>query len=190
MISIDREKVIYDVANLSYVVADVRRGHFSPHSLHHVFDIREPGNIDRVNGILDLAIAEVNALISSYANGNAASSLSARPRPASQSAKGTLRQSALSDYCVAAAHEYLVARVMADWLETAFPPALAAISLSVSGSTSLKSVSASSSKSGSDEAVAIWREKRDAAKAEFLASLSAASRATSPYAFSRRLPPI
>lgn len=68
-------------------------------------------------------------------------------------------------------HEYLVTRVFTDWLEIAFPPLLS---------------TTSSVRAGSDNIIAIWREKCEAAGK----ALQSAATFLSCRSFTRRLPPI
>ena len=51
-----REQLLYDIKNLAHVEGDVLADE-AQHSKHHVQDIGEEGNIDRVTRMLDLAIA-------------------------------------------------------------------------------------------------------------------------------------
>ncbi len=98
---IDRDIIIEDVADLAYVVGDVHSGERSAHRLHQTFDICAEGNIDRVNRILDLGTAEINLMLRHYRH-----DIGVRDQ--------------LVEKCV---HEYLVARVMADWLAVTLPEA-------------------------------------------------------------------
>ncbi len=189
---IDREQVIHDVENLAYIVADVREGQYPAHSLHQLFDVRAPGNIDRINRLLDVAIAELHTLL---------------PNPLRDAFSRSLNGSSSSNYTsldfsnnytsldfsniVAAAHEYLVTRVFTDWLELTLPPS-AAISVAT-GRTSVSATtytSASTSRSGADEAIRIWREKCESAKSTLLATAASQSSLLTPTAFTRRLPPL
>jgi hypothetical protein len=52
----DREALLYDIANVSYVEGDVMPTD-DAHTKHQVFDITEDGNVDRVTRVLDLAHA-------------------------------------------------------------------------------------------------------------------------------------
>ena len=155
-----RKAVLYDVANLAYVVGDVREGEYTAHSLHHTFDICAPGNIDRVNRVLDLAIAEVEAIV------NPPYGISGRV------VEKLLRN---------LVHEYLVARVFYDWLTVAFPPGLSA-----NGTRSSANVSGSSSKATVDNVISIWKEKTSEARK----TLETAVRNGSTKILTRRVSPI
>lgn len=103
----DRKRVLYDVGNLAFVVADVREDKHSAHSLHQTFDILESGNIDRVNGILDLASAEVGVLLNRHIQSGATCKVN--------SPEDRLKRELV--------HQFLVARVLADWLSITLPEA-------------------------------------------------------------------
>ncbi|MDE6335300.1 MAG: hypothetical protein K2L34_01900 [Muribaculaceae bacterium] len=155
-----RKAVLYDVANLAYVVGDVREGEYTAHSLHHTFDICAPGNIDRVNRVLNLAIAEVEAIV------NPPHGISGRGM------EKLLRN---------LVHEYLVARVLYDWLTVAFPPGLSA-----NGTRLSANVSGSSSKAAADNVISIWKERTSEARK----ALETAVRNGSTKILTRRVPPI
>lgn len=171
-IAIDREEVLHDVANLAYVVADVREGEYSAHSLHHTFDVCAPGNIERSNRILDLAIAEAENMLRI-----AEASYPHRPGGPFCRIVSSFRQLSNEDiiYLRHLVHEYLVTKVFTDWLEIAFPPLIAA---SASGGGAIKT--------GADNILSIWREKCESAKSSLLSARASLSIRCTP----RRLPPI
>lgn len=96
---INREEIIGDVADLAYVVGDVNSDGATPHRLHQTFDICAEGNIERVNRMIDLATAEVNVMLRHYRDDVG------------------VRDRLVERYV----HEYLVARVMYDWLSVTIP---------------------------------------------------------------------
>lgn len=155
----DREKVINDVENLAYIVADVREGHYPAHSLHQTFDVSAPGNIERVNHMLDLAIAEAENMLEAS---------SGRPDTAEEE---LINHSGIR----AIVHEYLVGRVLTDWLETALPPPAA--------------LTATGSRSATDDAIRIWREKSEAAEKALKSAINS-FKSYKSCCFVRRLPPI
>ncbi|MCD8388106.1 MAG: hypothetical protein LUD17_14670 [Bacteroidales bacterium] len=89
----DRERLMYDLRNCAWI-----EGHLMPeeeqHARHTVMDICEPGNIDRVEAMIALACAEAQALIG--------------PLPEAWPIE---------------LHEYVLCRVLADWLSIAWPSA-------------------------------------------------------------------
>ena len=172
-----RKAVLYDVANLAYVVGDVREGEYTAHSLHHTFDICAPGNIDRVNRVLNLAIAEVEAIVNPP-HGISGRGIVPRSRGISGYDKVYRGMEKLLRNLV---HEYLVARVFYDWLTVAFPPGLSA-----NGTRSSANVSVSSSKTATDNVISIWKEKTSEARK----ALEAAVRNGSTKILTRRVPPI
>lgn len=165
------ESVVQDVANLVYVIADVREGQYDAHSLHHTFDLCAPGNIDRAHRILDLAGAEVEALL--YGGDKGMAGVKFRGGTAK---RGDRIRWQLIERLV---HEYLVARVLADWLAVAFPPLLA----SLAATSSSRNVS----RTGLDSVVEQWKER----SAEVWNALECAVRSmTTTVAFPRRIPPL
>ena len=72
-------------------------------------------------------------------------------------------------------HEYLVAKVVADWLEVAFPPITAHMSGTVSSRVT-------------DSVVSVWKEKAATALSELTDAVRTI--ASGPSAFGRRIPPI
>ncbi len=144
-----RKAVLDDVANLAFVVGDVREGEYTAHSLHQTFDICAPGNIDRVNRVLDLAISEVETL------------LTRSRHPAAKKSDSKAFEKLVCNLM----HEYLVARVFYDWLTVAFPPALSANT----GRTSSKTA---------DNVIAIWKEKASEARTALESALRTTRQAT------------
>lgn len=128
----DPGRVLADVSALAYVIADVRSESYSPHTLHNLFDIAEPGNVERAENVMCLAAGEVEALLSRHNAGIDLTGVSCR---------ATLR------YLRRLIHEYIVACVLLDWLRVAFPP-IAAIMRSGSVSTA------------ADNPMEIWKEKK------------------------------
>lgn len=97
----NRESLIYDISNLAFTVADLREGERSPHALHQVFDVCQPGNIDRVDRVMRLAYSEILHALGGY-----------RPRDSQE----LLRLHELM-------REYVTTRVLADWLSITLPEA-------------------------------------------------------------------
>lgn len=153
-----RKAVLYDVANLAYVVGDVREGEYSAHSLHHTFDICAPGNIDRVNRVLSLAVAEVEAILNQLSSTHCCFG-------SDKTMEKLIRN---------LVHEYLVARVLTDWLTVAFPPGLSA------------KFGGGSTRTFADNIISIWKGKTSEARVALVAAVRNGRRR----AVSRRVPPI
>ncbi len=96
MIKINREKVLRDVANLAYVAADIKTGRYTPHELHQTFDICEGENLERIDHIIAIALEELRTL---------------------------LPNGVLTPLQALYAHEYVVARILADWFSITLPEA-------------------------------------------------------------------
>lgn len=96
---LNRKKLLYDIANLAYTIADT--GENNRHTLHRVRDICQDGNIDRVNSVIDLAYSKVMTVL-----------------------KVRLRiPPEIKLHLKEAVHEYLVCCVLADWLAITLPEA-------------------------------------------------------------------
>lgn len=111
---VDREKVLRDVANLAYVAADIREGRFRPHELHQTFDICEGENLERIDHIIAIATEELKHLLAVY------------PLPESEMTAAHCYNPAhtqCSELSALYCHEYVVARVLGDWLSITLPEA-------------------------------------------------------------------
>ncbi len=122
-----RQRLIYDIANLAYVLGDVL-GEDAQHVAHLVQDITEEGNADRVARVLDIAHEEcVNALYP-YAKEDLPEEQiyldDASPKRDTYAivlrlpegfSQTTVRL--LQDYI----HEYMVCRALQDWLAIVYP---------------------------------------------------------------------
>ena len=166
----DKKLVMQEVANLLYVIGDVREGEYTAHTLHNTFDICAPGNIDRAHKTLDLAVAQVETLV--YSGSCSSGRVGAVGIGRGVVGGWDLLQWRLVSRLV---HEYLVAKVVADWLEVAFPPITAHMSGTVSSRVT-------------DSVVSVWKEKAATALSELTDAVRTI--ASGPSAFGRRLPPI
>jgi hypothetical protein len=124
-----RERLLYDIENCAFVEGDVMETD-SEHRRHPVMDIAQDGNIDRVLRTLDLAFAECVEMLYPYSK---------------ETVEDVVLDDALDEpeeYEVALAlpasfsmstvrllrsliHEYLVCRVLWDWLSMTDKPAAA-----------------------------------------------------------------
>lgn len=122
-----RSELLYDAENYSFVEGDIMKTD-DDHDRHHVFDIGQEGNIDRVTRVLNLAHAECVEMLYPYTKEaipeeqEALDDILSAPEaydialtlPATFS-QSTVRL--LSNLI----HEYLVCRVLADWMSITNP---------------------------------------------------------------------
>ena len=146
-----REELLYDIRNNAYVEGDVMQAK-TEHDRHQVQDIGEDGNIDRVTRVLDLAHAECEEALFPYTKENVEQESEMDDTPTyvepvdetldeeftdeTPDAKPTgdyvIRLLVPDEYSkttvrliVRYIHEYMVCRVLADWLSITNPPASA-----------------------------------------------------------------
>lgn len=122
-----RSELLYDVANYSFVEGDIMKTD-DEHARHQVFDITQNGNVDRVTRVLNLAHAECVEMLFPYTKQELPD-----------------RQDSLNDKLIAPEeyhivmnlpngfsfttvkllqsmlHEYLVCRVLSDWMSITNP---------------------------------------------------------------------
>ena len=126
---IKREALIYDIANMAYVIADT--GDDGRHSLHRVRDICESGNIDRVSRMLGLAYSQLLSVLlpvltSPKFDPHRDLSVGVHDYEFRLNLKGhhkyaltKERQLKIKEF----SHEYMVCMVLADWLGVTMPEA-------------------------------------------------------------------
>ncbi len=122
-----RSELLYDAANYSFVEGDIMKAD-DEHARHQVFDIAAKGNIDRVTRVLNLAHAECVEMLFPY---------SKEEIPEGQEAMTDV-MTAPEEYHIVLnlpdgfslttlkllthlVHEYLVCRVLADWMSITNP---------------------------------------------------------------------
>lgn len=122
-----RRHLLYDVANYAFVEGEIV-GEDAEHVHHQVTDITEEGNVDRVTRVLNLAHAEVVELLYPYTKEEISDEgetlddaftepeayevMLRLPGDFSKTTVELLRQ---------LIHEYLVCRVLHDWLTITYP---------------------------------------------------------------------
>lgn len=122
-----RSELLYDAANYSFVEGDIMKAD-DDHARHQVFDIAAKGNIDRVTRVLNLAHAECVEMLYPYTKEEVPEGESALddvlhvpeeyrivmnlPDGFSQTTVKLLQTMI---------HEYLVCRVLADWMSITNP---------------------------------------------------------------------
>jgi hypothetical protein len=122
-----RKELVYDAENYSFVEGDIM-GADEQHAKHQVIDIGQEGNIDRVTRVLDLVHAECVEMLYPYTKTEIPTNT-----------KGlddilTERQEYYIDLVLPKAfsmttinllekliHEYMVSRVLADWMSITHP---------------------------------------------------------------------
>ena len=146
-----REELLYDIRNNAYVEGDVMQVK-TEHDRHQVQDIGEDGNIDRVTRVLDLAHAECAEALFPYTKENMEQEtemddtptyvepvdetldeeFTDEPPDAKPTGDYVIRLLVPDEYSkttlrliVRYIHEYMVCRVLSDWLSITNPPAAA-----------------------------------------------------------------
>lgn len=115
-----RSELLYDVQNYAYVESDIM-GEEKQHAQHQLADVCEDGNVDRVSRILAVVHAEVKEMLYPYTK-RAPSDMEVDDileAPERYDVDMTVPES-MSETTVQLLskliHEYMVYRVMADWL--------------------------------------------------------------------------
>lgn len=144
-----REELLYDIKNYAYVEGDVMQVNLE-HDRHQVFDIGEDGNIDRVTRMLDLSHAECVEALFPYTKEQVEQKTEMNNAPTATYMEiqeqgedvltddQTLENEKPKDYeisllvpdeyskttaklLVRYIHEYMVCRVLADWMSITNP---------------------------------------------------------------------
>lgn len=127
MLSFKREELLYDAGNYSYVEGDIMKAE-DEHAKHQVFDIVQDGNVDRVTRVLNLAHSECVEMLFPYTKNEIQSDgcmlddkltepesydiILSLPKCFSMTTVRLLKD---------LVHEYLVCRVLADWMSITNP---------------------------------------------------------------------
>lgn len=123
-----RDQLLYDISNYAFVEGDIM-GEDAEHARHQVRDIAEEGNVDRVTRVLNLAHDECVEQLYPYTDdevddGEALDDVLESPERYTivmhlpdGFAKSTL------NLVRTLVHEYMVCRVLQDWLSITFPNA-------------------------------------------------------------------
>lgn len=116
-----RSELLYDVKNIAWVEGDVITTD-DEHDRHEIMDIGEDGNVDRVTRVMDLALAHCRELLFPYSRTNVdeteerddeleePEAYTIELRVPDDFSKSTLT------YLEKLIHEYLVYRVLMDWM--------------------------------------------------------------------------
>ncbi len=121
-----RSELLYDIANSAFVTGDVI-GEENEHAHHLVTDVTQEGNIDRVTRMLDLAFADLDEKLYPYTKGDIEDGTEADDKMG-ETEKYVLSLSLPSSFSATTlrlvaklAHEFLVCRVLHDWLGVTSP---------------------------------------------------------------------
>lgn len=122
-----RTELLYDVKNYAYVEADVM-GDDKQHAQHVLADIGEEGNVDRVNRVLSVVHSEVVEMLYPYTKEEPIEETIEDMMTApdkyeiEMNIPNTMSRTTLL-HLENLIHEYMVYRVLSDWLRTTYPQA-------------------------------------------------------------------
>ncbi|MCI7654318.1 MAG: hypothetical protein MSS51_08600 [Bacteroidales bacterium] len=116
-----RSELLYDIKNIAYVEGDVIRTD-NEHERHQIMDIGEDGNIDRVSRVMDLAMSQCRELLYPYSRMNV-EEVEQRDDVLTTPEEYTIELLLPDDFSKSTLtllekliHEYLVYRVLMDWM--------------------------------------------------------------------------
>lgn len=122
-----RAQLLYDISNNSYVEADVLQ-EGEGHSKHQVFDIVQEGNVDRVTRILNLVYSECVEFLYPYVKEDIPDDVVSLDDILTEPEEYIITLSLPITFSMTTVrklkeliHEYLVSRVLADWLSMTLP---------------------------------------------------------------------
>ena len=117
----ERQELLDDIKNYAYIEGDTMKRD-EPHDKHQVFDICEEGNIDRVTRVLDLTFAQCVELCFPYAKREVKEKTS-RDDELEYEDEYVMKLSLPDSFSETTVdllekliHEYMVYRVMEDWM--------------------------------------------------------------------------
>ncbi len=121
-----RQELVYEIGNLGYIIRDSSKRD-TPDEYKNVADINANGNTDRISRLLDLAYADVMRILSAYVDHKVdfdAYGNDIQQDPDSYFVMITLKhempgttENLLRIYI----HEFMVAKVMSEWLSVVAP---------------------------------------------------------------------
>ena len=122
-----RSELLYDAANYSFVEGDIMKAD-DEHARHQVFDIAERGNIDRVTRVLNLVHAECVEMLFPYTKEEIADGQEALNDVLTAPEEYHIVLNLPVGFSLTTVrllqnliHEYLVCRVLADWMSITNP---------------------------------------------------------------------
>lgn len=117
-----RQELLYDVRNYSFVEGDIMKED-DAHARHQVFDVGESGNVDRVTRVLDLATAECVEMLYPYSKTEIPDGQEALDDVLAETEVYAIVLALPDTFSLSTVHllehlvhEYLVCRVVADWM--------------------------------------------------------------------------
>lgn len=122
-----RPELIYDAENYSFVEGDIMKAD-DDHARHQVFDIGQTGNIDRVTRVLNLAHAECIEMLFPYTKSKIPDIQEPITDELTVPEAYDIELTLPEDFSLTTVkllehliHEYLVCRVLADWMSITNP---------------------------------------------------------------------
>lgn len=122
-----RPELLYDVENYSFVEGDIMRAD-DAHARHQVFDIGQDGNVDRVTRVLNLAHSECVEMLFPYTKEVVPDEQEALDNKLEEPKDYNIVLNLPEDFSLSTVnllknliHEYLVCKVLADWMSITNP---------------------------------------------------------------------
>lgn len=116
-----RKQLLYDIENCAYVEGDVMQTE-DGHNRHQVMDVGQDGNVDRVTRVLDLAFGECMDMLYPYSKREVECGMQ-QDDMLVDTEEYVMELHVPEDFSVTTVdylrtlvHEYLVCRVLADWM--------------------------------------------------------------------------
>ena len=127
LLTFKRSEVIYDAENYSFVEGDIMKTD-DEHARHQVFDIGQSGNIDRVTRILNLAHTECVEMLYPYTKTEIPDEQEALNDILAAPEEYHIELTLPEGFSISTVklltnliHEYLVCRVLSDWMSITNP---------------------------------------------------------------------
>lgn len=122
-----RAELLYDAENYSFVEGDIMQTE-DEHAKHQVFDIGQSGNVDRVTRVLNLAHTECVEMLYPYTKEEIADEQEALDDVLTAPEEYVITLTLPDGFSLSTLkllkhliHEYLVCRVLADWMSITNP---------------------------------------------------------------------
>lgn len=122
-----RSELIYDAENYSFVEGDIMKAD-DEHARHQVFDIGQSGNIDRVTRVLNLAHTECVEMLYPYTKEDVPEEQEVLDDILTEPEEYNIVLALPDSFSLSTVkllsnlvHEYLVCRVLADWMSITNP---------------------------------------------------------------------
>lgn len=121
------QELLYDIENYSFVEGDIMNVD-DEHIRHHVLDVGQSGNIDRVKRVLNLAHAECVEMLFPYTKENVPEDVNILDNALTASQTYDIDLNLPDGFSLTTVkllknliHEYLVSRVLSDWFSITKP---------------------------------------------------------------------